>query len=106
LAPLCKAAKKLKKKKGKRRRYEREKNKRKDARRRRIWRVVVLGIHAAVNGVCVWVRHNRVRDVGNIFWWNNYVLLGSDRIDRVCCVELSKGKGSALNPESKGAMPP
>jgi hypothetical protein len=104
LAPLCKAAKKLKKEKERKRKYEERQNN--GSRRRRIWRVVVLGIHAAVNGVCVWVRHNRVRDVGDIFWWNNYVLLGSYRIDRVCCVELSKGKGSALKPGSKGALPP
>ena len=61
--------------------------------------MVVLGIRAAVYGVWVWVRHNRVRDVGGIFWWNNYVLLGGDSIDRVCCVELSKG--SALKPKGQ-----
>jgi len=68
--------------------------------------VVVLGIHVAVNGVCVWVRHNRVRDDGGIFWRNNNVLSGGDSIGRVCCVELSKGKGTALKPGSKGALPP
>jgi len=68
--------------------------------------VVILGIRAAVSGVWVWVRHNRVRDVGGIFWRNNNVLLGCDSIDRIRGVELSKGKGSALKPGSKGAMPP
>ena len=66
--------------------------------------MVILGIRAAVYGVWIWVRHNRVRDVGGIFWRNNNVLLGCDCIDRVCGVELSKG--SALKPGSKGAMPP
>ena len=78
----------------------------KDARRRRIWRVVILGIRAAVSGVWVWVRHNRLRDVGGIFRRNNNVLSGGDSIDRIRGVELSKGKGSALKPGSKGAKPP
>jgi hypothetical protein len=77
--------------------------------------VVILGIRAAVSGVWVWVRHNRLRDVGGIFWRNNNVLSGGDSIDRIRGVELSKGsalklrapaKGSALKPGSKGAMPP
>ena len=77
--------------------------------------MVILGIRAAVSGVWVWVRHNRLRDVGGIFWRNNNVLSGGDSIDRIRGVELSKGsalklrapaKGSALKPGSKGAMPP
>ena len=60
--------------------------------------MVILGIRAAVSGVWVWVRHNRVRDVGGIFWRNNNVLSGGDSIDRIRGVELSKGgalRGSA-----------
>ena len=69
--------------------------------------MVVLAIHAAVNDVCVWVRHNRMRDVGGIFWWNNYILPGGDSITRVCCIELSKGKdkSSVLKPGSNEAKP-
>jgi len=91
LAPLCKVKKIEKEEREEKKVRKREERKNNGSRRRCIWHVVVLGIHAAVNGVCVWVRHNRVRDVGGIFWWNNYVLLGSDRIDWVCCVELTKG---------------
>ena len=67
--------------------------------------MVVLGIHTVVNGVCVWVCPNWLCNAYGVFWWNNFVLLGSDSIDRVRCVELSKGKGSALKPGLRGQCP-